>query len=239
MRPAFRIAGALLVLTLLLAYYGLGTVAAESPGAIARSAGSSSCSSTFTLYAYDSLSWSSSQVGPLCAKTTFTVINTGSTQHTFTVSDLVNQSDSSTTSTSFFTASASDTFYQASQTTWLNGSATLTITITFPTAGSYQFTCIPHYALGMDGFLYVDEPLPAPPAGAPSFAPFWYIVAVVATLAVLSVVLGMVYGKRGAEEEFIGDDAPVTARPDYYNDSRPEPMDAAEPMKRGKSPPTS
>lgn len=232
MRPLFRFASLLLALLFVLVYFGAGAegVIGHSPEVRGEISPTTGCAASVTLTASDPFDWSTSVINDVCATTTFIVTNDGSNQHTFTVSPLVNQ----TASTAGFFEAPNPAFYQASPTTWLNASVTLSITLTFPSSGAYEFTCIPHFGEGMHGEIYVEETYTAPAtASSPSFEPFWYIVGIVGTLAVLAVVGGLVYGKAGAESSALKPGGPVTSYPEYFNDSRPDPMDSAEPMKRG------
>jgi plastocyanin len=235
MRTAFRFASLLLALLLLLVYFGAGTegLLGHAPtlrGTSTPSDTSGACTNAVVLDAYDPYNWGSSSISDVCLTTTFTVTNMGAAQHTFTVSNLTNKTDPSSSSNSWFFTGY---FPTAGPYDWLNASSTISVTITFPSMGSYEFTCMPHYSLDMYGEIYVLENAPAPPPPPPSFEPFWYIVAIVGTLAVLSVVGGLVYGKAGAESSRLEPGGPVTSYPEYFNDSRPEPLDSAEPMKRG------
>lgn len=233
MRVAFRLAALLLTFALVMLYYGVGSMG-MLPGPRGEiEPTQSACSDAVTVTASDSLTWSSTAIGPVCQNTTFTVENTGNTNHTFTVSSFANAVDNSTSDTSFFSWPHLFAYK------WLTGVGTsqadLTVTIHFWGIGAYEFTCIPHYSLGMHGIIYVLENPPAPPPAAPSFEPFWWILIIVVSLAVASVVLGIIYGKRSPEDDAIPADAPLTSRPEYFNDSRPEPLDSVEPMKRSES----
>lgn len=220
----------LVALSLSVATYGLGTASAD---AASRPSTSAACTGNVTLEAFDSLSWSISSIADVCRTTVFTVENTGTTVHTFTVSKLANVSDPSSTDTTWFTTYE---LFSEQLTGAGTANATIVAKITFPnTPGSYEFTCLYHYANGMYGTIYVDESPPLPPPTVPSFTPFWYIAVPITTLAVLCIVLGMVYGKRSAHFMGIPADAPITSRPEYFNDSRPEPLGSTEPTARGET----
>ncbi len=233
MRSWFRLATFFAIVVLLMTYYGAGATGLLG-GALGASPSPSlsACSSNVTVqatnYVWTSNDGSGSAIGEVCKTVTFNVVNTGSTPHTFTVSNLVNKTDTSSTDSSFF--SWPNLYY--SQALNASGSAggTLTVKITFGAQGAYEYTCIPHYGLGMFGEIYVLEAPPAPPPPAPAFEAFWYIVIAVTGLAVLSVVLGIIYGKRGAHPDALPPRGiPITSRPEYFNDSRPEPLDSADP----------
>lgn len=234
MRSAVRV-GSLLLVTLLLGLLAtplIGPALGRTQTATSLSASATACTSNVTVEAYDALTWSIAAIENICPTATFTVENTGTTAHTFTVSSLVNQSDPSSTSTTFF--SAPNLLYNQPLNGTGSGVSVLHATIHFPTTpGSYEFTCLYHYASGMYGEIYVDEPAPSTSPAIPSFEPFWYITVTITALAVLTIVLGLVYGKRSPHHMGIPKDAPITSRPEYYNDSRPEPLDSAEPTLRG------
>ncbi len=156
----------------------------------------------------------------------FIISNVGGTYlHTFTLSNQVNKTAPPSTNSnwpSFF--SPADVYADRT----VNASQVIYVNVTFGAPGAYQFICRPHYPLGMEGFVYVDESIT--PAAAPSFAAFWYVVIAVVVLAFLSLVLGVVYGKRGHPEEGVvpAEGTPLTSRVEYYNDSRPYPLDLTE-----------
>lgn len=226
MRPVFRLATFLFAILFLLLYFGVASlgVLGTAPTTLVGATSTGACTSTVQLIASDPYDWSAYTFPDLCYNVNFTVVNQGTNQHTFTVSNEVNQT---ATSVAFF--SPGTLYYNEP----LNSGATLTVEIHFNTTGYYDFTCIPHYSVGMHGVFYVEEAAQGGAAAAPNFEPFWYIVAVVGTLATLAVVGGLVYGKAGAESTALDEGGPITSHPEYYNDSRPDPLDSAEPMKRG------
>ncbi|MDE1820006.1 MAG: hypothetical protein KGJ23_04230 [Euryarchaeota archaeon] len=232
MRPFFRLGALLFAIAGLMAVSGASALAISSPthNSSARDS-ASGCQAAVTIDAYDSLTWNPTVLGNLCKTVTFTVTNTGTTVHSFTVSNQVNSTDPSTTDYSWF--SWPNLYYDQQLNASGSAGGTLTATITFGGQGAYEFTCKPHYAVGMHGMFYVLEAAPTPPPPPPLFEPFWYIVIAVTGLAVLTVVLGMVYGKQGAHSDLLPRGTPITSRPEYYNDSRPEPLESAEPTARG------
>lgn len=235
MRSWFRLAAFLLAMTLMMSYYGAGMTGFLGT---ARGASAGTCAANVTVQASDYF-WTSNDgngatIGEVCKTVTFNVVNTGSTQHTFTVSNQVNKTDTSATDTTYF--SWPDLYYSQSLNQSGSAGGTLTVKITFGAPGAYEYTCIPHYGLGMFGEIYVLEAPPSPPPPPPAFEPFWYIVIAVTGLAVLSVVLGIIYGKQGAHPDALPTKGiPITSRPEYFNDSRPEPLDSADPRITGGS----
>ena len=149
----------------------------------------------------------------------------GDLVHTFTLSNQVNKTappPGNSNWPSFFVPA--DVYADRT----VNASQVIYVNVTFGASGEYQFICRPHYPLGMQGAVYVDESIT--PAAAPSFSAFWYVVIAVVVLAFLALVLGVVYGKRGSSQEGVvpSEGTPLTSRVEYYNDSRPYPLDLTE-----------
>ena len=150
----------------------------------------------------------------------------GDVGHTFTLSSLVNQTAPPPSDTNWPSYFVWPNLY-ADRT--VNESAVVYVNVTFSAVGAYQFICRPHYPLGMQGEIYVDESI-APSARAPLFSPFWYVVIAVVVLAFLATVLGVVYGKKGSggNETHSPEHVPITSRVEYYNDSRPEDLNVSQ-----------
>lgn len=221
MSATSRMAGLLVVVLVALASFGasLSGALGKDPGPTLDIAPGSTCASSVTLSAYDSLTWSATAIGPVCRYVNFTIVNTGSVQHTFTVSNQVNQSDPSSTSTAFF--SWPDLYYSQDLNSSGSNGGTLTVPLAFGAPGAYEFTCIPHYSVGMHGTIYVEE-TPLSPAPAKLTTPgYWYLVAAVGGLAVLAVVGGIRFGRRHAPHE----------------DARGEPSAEMDPEGSAASPP--
>lgn len=229
MRAAFRLATFLFALTLVLVYFGAGSEGLLGGASATPSPSGSPCLSAVTLDGTDSFTWSETNIGPVCNNVNFTLVNTGTVStHSFTITNQIN-----TTETALGAFEAPNDLYDYET---LTPGQTVTVFVHFNATGFYDFTCKPHFTLGMRGVIYVNLQPPAATGGtsSPSFEPFWIIVAIIATLAVLAVVGGLIYGKAGEHSSQLDPDAPLTSRPEYFNDSRPEPLDSVEPMKRGE-----
>ncbi len=201
MRSAFRASIILLTAALALSAYGLANLGGPGSTASGQASPATTCLSTVSLSGYDSLTWSSTTIGPVCSTVSFTVTNTGSIAHTFTVSNLLNQSDPSldeSSAASYF--SWPNLYYTHDLNATGSADSTLHVTIHFQGVGYYQFTCIPHYGVGMWGKIWVLMTAPVPPT-APLIEPFWFVVFAVVGLSVVTFVAGLYYGRSGRAKE--------------------------------------
>jgi plastocyanin len=137
---------------------------------------------------------------------TIDISNLGSVPHTFTLSSLVNYSlpySGNTNLTGTFLVQH-PAYYSIDIPPGPGSDLAIANFIAPMVKGSYQFFCIEagHFALGMEGFLGVDEsvgPGPAPPGiGLPVFI----ISGTIVGLVIVAIVLGFVVGKReGSKHE--------------------------------------
>lgn len=220
------------LMVMLSAFTALGGEVAQSksvPGAMTTG--------TTTVYvnASDALTYSIQPNEVSTYKVHFVVYDPGTVAHTFTVSAFQNMT-AGTNVTTGYASYFSWPYLYADQT--LNASQTLNINVTFREIGYFEIICRPHFSVGMYTFLGVGV---SPNAGQPPAVEqtFWIIIVAITGLAMLAVILGFVYGKRGSDAAGPTHTVPHSKSPtsqvDYYNDSRPEPLDSAEPSHRGPS----
>ncbi|MGC2289860.1 MAG: cupredoxin domain-containing protein [Thermoplasmata archaeon] len=131
---------------------------------------------------------------------TIDLSNLGDIPHTFTLSSLVNYTlpyagNTNLTSTFLVTHPA----YTSTNIPAGPCSDCAIASFIAPTVhGSYQFFCTEagHFALGMEGFLGVDESV-GPPAAPPGIGlPVFIISGTIVGLVIIAIVLGFVVGKR-------------------------------------------
>jgi uncharacterized cupredoxin-like copper-binding protein len=129
-----------------------------------------------------------------------TIMETGTTAHTFTLFSVANFAFNPATNTT-----AQLDAFVAAHPPLVNVNITptpgysVTVTFTAPPLGIYQFVCLEpgHFQLGMEGFMGSGEPPPGVSSAStgPGAAVF-IISGTIATLLVIAIVLGFVIGRR-------------------------------------------
>ena len=123
------------------------------------------------------------------------VTNTGSLGHTFTLAAQSNFSLSPTNFTSYFASHPP----LVSVTVPSGAGSSVWANFTISTPGVYQYICeVPgHFASGMDGFLYVDIPVPALPAPPSSAIVESWVLAGSGALLAIGILLAVVASFTG------------------------------------------
>ena len=132
-----------------------------------------------------------------------TIVQTGQTLHTFTLSSVRDYNLSSSSS------SAQVAAFFATNPPLVNVTIpgvpqTITRTFTAPPLGTYQFLCMidSHFQAGMSGILGSGVIVTQPTSSTGPGAPVFIITGVIVSLVVLAIVLGFVVGRRrGSTDE--------------------------------------
>ncbi len=134
------------------------------------------------------------------ANASLTIVQMGSTPHTFTLFSVTNFSFDPAANTT----TQIDAFIAAHPplvNVNISGTAGSSVTVDFkaPKFGVYQFVCLEpgHFQRGMEGFMGSGEPPPgvSVPSTGPG-APVFIISGAIASLLVIAIVLGFVVGRR-------------------------------------------
>ena len=237
------VAGVVLVFLVAMTTYSLAAArATPSPVSHGQDALLYNNTTVVNVAGTDQFAWVPSVLSAQSLHVEFVVTNAGTISHTFTLSDRVNvtappNATSSTAPGQWFETShlyANEPLNASTSA----GPTVLHVFVNFTAIGFYQFICIPHYALGMKGIIYVGVPVPSSTTPvAPPIEGFWVIVIVIAALASLTVILGFVVGKRSAPHAGRTHDktpeTALTSTVEYYNDSRPTPMESPDAPQSG------
>ncbi len=123
------------------------------------------------------------------------VTNMGSFGHTFTLAAQSNYTLSPTNFTSYFTAHPP----LVSATVPAGAGSSVWANFTLAAPGVYQYICeVPgHFASGMDGLLYVNVPVPAPPAPPSTAVVETWVLAGSGGLLVIGVLLAVIASFTG------------------------------------------
>jgi plastocyanin len=240
---ALRGASLPLVAMVLIGSLAMGGVGAGASGGVSAGPGAgppiplSNNTTVIHLMVTDQFAFVPNVLSSPSLKVEFVIENAGTIDHTFTLSDRVNA-----TAPSNATASTAPGQWFESSHLYANvpvnastsgGTNYVYVNVTFRQVGYYQFICIPHYALGMKGLVYVGE---AAPSSSSSVNPlqygFVYIIVIISALVAVVIVMALIVGKRGAAHagptHGKSRDEVITSRVDYYNDSRPSPYESDE-----------
>jgi plastocyanin len=145
-------------------------------------------STLVTLMATDSLSFAPSTVSSPTLTVEIEVQNLGTTDHTFTLSNRVNETAPAGTNAS---TNASGTWFDAAHVAAdvaVPHGHTVFVNVTLPTPGTYQFVCRYHYP-SMFGELTVGIPSSSSSSGTSSYLYLGAVVGVVAVIVVAVVLL--------------------------------------------------
>jgi plastocyanin len=129
-----------------------------------------------------------------------TVMQTGTTAHTFTLFSVANFAfDPATNTTSQLDAFVADHPPLANVNITPTPGSSVTVTFKAPPLGIYQYVCLEpgHFQLGMEGFMGSGEPPPGvSTASTGPGAAVFIISGTIASLLVIAIVLGFVIGRR-------------------------------------------
>ena len=170
------------LLVVLLASAGLG-LAIASP-ARAATAGSTHV----TVLATDALAYAPTSVSSPTRSVEIEIENTGTTDHTFTLSSRVNQTAPTGTNSS---TNASGTWFDAAHVladVAVPHGATVFVNVTVPADGSYQFICRYHFP-AMAGELVVGASASSGSSGIPLYVYGGIVVVIVIAVVAVALVL--------------------------------------------------